>query len=340
MIRARVRFVLLALALLPLAACDDEPAEEAGSWSVVFEELPGALLSVYGTASDDVWVVGADADDGAGPAVLHYDGEGWTRMATGASGSLWWVTGRGDTLWMVGEGGLILRHVRGSGTFEQMTPPDTAPTLFGVLAFADDDVWAVGGEAVGNRGAVWHYDGTAWAAAADVPEEALAEGQLFKLWGRGADDFYIVGLGGIALHRSGGAFATLDVPTGRGLFTIHGDGDLAFAVGGFQSGLVLRLQGGAFTEVTPPGAPQLNGVFVTPEGEAVAVGLAGAVWRWSKGAWKADEKAPRLRVDLHAAYQDETGGVFAVGGFVVSEPLNRGVLVHYGAAIADAVQSP
>ena len=61
----------------------------------------------------------------------------------------------------------------------------------------------------------------------------------------------------------------------------------------------------------PPRAPQLNGVFVTPEGEAVAVGLAGAVWRWSKGAWKADEKAPRLRVDLHAAYQDETGGVFA-----------------------------
>lgn len=324
---------LLAL-VAPLWGCDDDEDPPQDGWALVFEDLDEALLSVFGTGADDVWVVGADA--GSGPAVMRYDGEGWTRFATGARGALWWVHGLGQTLWMVGEDGLILRHTRGTTTFEEMTGPPEA-TLFGVMAFADDDVWAVGGDLSGNRGVVWRYDGATWQADDTVPEAGLAAGQLFKVWGRSADDLWVVGLGGVALHRSADGWRTVDVPTGRGLFTVHGDGDAIAAVGGFQSGLVLDVSEGGMTDVTPAGAPQLNGVFVLPGGDAVAVGLGGAVWRRTGGVWAADPAAPRSRLDHHAVYVDPTGGVWAVGGFVISEPLDRGMLAHFGPPIAATV---
>lgn len=330
---------LVLIALAALAGCDDDTTALKPSWSMVFEDLDEALLSVWGTGADDVWAVGADAGDG--PAVLHYDGAGWTRRPTGAEGGLWWVHGLGDTIWMVGEDGLILRHRREADTFEAMAGPPGA-TLFGVIAFADDDVWAVGGEAVANRGVVWRYDGAAWAPVADVPEEALAAGQLFKVWGTGSDDLWIVGLGGVALHRSAAGWRTIEVPTGRGLFTIHGDPDGGglTAVGGFQSGLVIEVDdSGALRDATPAGAPQLNGVYVTPGGDAVAVGIGGAVWRRTGGAWRRDEAAPRMRLDLHATYVDPTGGIWAVGGFVASDPLDRGLLLHHGAPISNLLQS-
>ena len=53
------------------------------------EHAKEALLSVAGRSERDVYAVGADK--GAGPLVLHYDGAGWQRLATGARGDLWWV---------------------------------------------------------------------------------------------------------------------------------------------------------------------------------------------------------------------------------------------------------
>jgi len=93
---------LLAL-LLATVACDDD--DDAGAmtetdagqkpepepWQLVFEELEPSLMSVSGSAADDVWAVGADARDGSGALVLHYDGERWQRMSTGVEADLWWV---------------------------------------------------------------------------------------------------------------------------------------------------------------------------------------------------------------------------------------------------------
>ena len=53
------------------------------TWQLVHRDLPGALLSVWGTNASDVWAVGGDARDGAGPLVIHFDGDTWTRVATG-----------------------------------------------------------------------------------------------------------------------------------------------------------------------------------------------------------------------------------------------------------------
>lgn len=322
------RGLLLVLGVSLLAACDDDDGGEGGpKWTLVLQDEPAALLSVWGTAADDVWIVGADAGDG--PTVLHYDGAGLQPRRTGQSGNLWWVSGHGDHVWMSGEGGLILRYSRSAGTFERMETPDAEPTIFGIHPLAPDDVWAVGGVLAGNRGVVWRYDGTAWSAVDDVPAEALSGGQLFKVWGRSSEDLWIVGLGRVALHRSSTGWAV--VPTTRQLFTVHGDASTTLAVGGFQDGLVVQADGEALRDVTPPEAPQLNGVFVRPGGDALAVGVQGAIWRRSGGTWRAEPDTPATREDYHAVYVDPAGGEWAVGGFVVSAPFVRGMLAYRGA---------
>jgi hypothetical protein len=56
-----------------------------GTLHPVLQNLPAAVLSVSGTSSSDVYAVGADARDGHGPYVIHYDGSTWKRLDTGVT---------------------------------------------------------------------------------------------------------------------------------------------------------------------------------------------------------------------------------------------------------------
>jgi hypothetical protein len=317
--------IALLTSLISLTACEPDPAPP--EWQRVFSDLDAALLSIWGTGPDDVWVVGADA--GAGPAVLHYDGAAWTTLATGQQANLWWVSGHGDDVWMAGEQGLIVRHDRNTGAFEAATTPEPV-TLFGILPLASDDVWAVGGDFMDGRGVVWHYDGTAWTEDAEATP-LLTGGVLYKIWGERSDRLWVVGQGGISLQRTTEGWATLPVPIERNLFTVHGQGEDVVAVGGSTSGLIVEWTGDAWTDATPAGVPQLNGVWVESDGSAMAVGIEGSVWRRSvEGDWAADEAAPQLFYDFHAGYVDPSGELWAVGGFVIGAPFDRGLLYHYG----------
>src|SRR5262245_35375382 len=79
-VNSRTLFLLLGLlALLPTAlACSDDDGgndadaggnEPAQKWQLVFHDLDPALMSVSGSAADDVWAVGADSRDGKGALV-------------------------------------------------------------------------------------------------------------------------------------------------------------------------------------------------------------------------------------------------------------------------------
>src|SRR5262245_43354297 len=69
----RAHFLLFAIFLFSWA-CEGsaKPPRTEEGWSLVFNKLPGALISVWGTSENDVWTVGGDPGDG--PTVLHYDG--------------------------------------------------------------------------------------------------------------------------------------------------------------------------------------------------------------------------------------------------------------------------
>lgn len=318
---------IAALAALALAGCPGpDPAPE---YRIVHEELSAGLLSVWGTSASDVWTVGGDPD-GSGPMVLHWDGSEWRRHATGQSGDLWWVHGwDGGPVLMGGEGGMILRYE--GGAFTRMTTPTDTPIVFGIWGSSPSDVLAVGG--VGRTsGFVWHFDGSAWSEV-ELPE-GFDGRSLFKVWGTGPGDAWIVGTDGAAMHWDGSALALLDVPTTRTLFTVHAAGGEVAAVGGVGSGVLIEHGAeGAWHDLTPELTPQLFGVYLS-ETSGRAVGINGTILRRELGAggseWVIEDTGLDLAETFHAVWIDPDGGVWAVGGQVLAEPLVSGVLVYQG----------
>lgn len=342
----RCWLALLALLSLPLVACDDEetPPVDAdagvGSWAVVTESPEAALLAVHGTDSDDVWMVGAD--DGEGPVAVHWDGAAWSRMATGLIGDLWWVHAFDDgEVFFSGSDAHVARYA--DGAFERMTTPGLGKhTVFGLWGATSDDVYAVGAVA-GRNGFVWHYDGEAWT---DLPlpdglpqTEARDIPSFFKVWGTSADDVWVVGGEGVVLRGNArDGFTAVDSGADGLLFTVHGTGDRLVVVGGAQNGVLLEADGDALVEKTPTGAPLLQGVCVANDGVTWAVGARGVVYR--EGAEGFERVNTDLQLDvqsLHAVWVDPQGGVWAVGGNVLSGPLDGGVGIYSGPAIEGIV---
>ncbi|MDQ3034396.1 MAG: hypothetical protein M3Y87_18455 [Myxococcota bacterium] len=297
---------------------------------IVFEELDAGLLSVWGTSSRDVWTVGGDVD-AMGPMVLHYDGAAWRRLLTGQTGDLWWVHGvEGGPVFLGGEGGMMLRYdgpSDGSGTFTRMETPSDMPIVFGIWGSSASDVLAVGG--LGRAaGFVWRFDGTSWS---ELPLPSDFGGQsLFKVWGTGPNDAWIVGTDGAVLRWDGTALSTVDAGTTRTLFTVHAIDGAVAAVGGAGSGvLVQRDADGVWHDLAPELVPQLFGVFLTEEGGA-AVGINGTFVRREGATWTIEDTGLDLAETLHSVWIDPDGGVWAAGGQVLVEPLVRGVLVYRG----------
>lgn len=325
-----------------LAGCGDD--DDAGaSWQVVHRELPGALMSVWGTSENDVWAVGGDPpEDDLGPMVLHFDGSEWTRLETGEIGDLWWVFGfAGGPVYMGGAGGMILRcggdgvpprSCDEDGAFTRMTTPGT-DTVFGIWGASPTEMWAVGGASGGARGAfAWRLDGDVWALAEGFPDELVEQGAVWKVYGAGPDDVWLVGTAGMIVHWDGEAF-TASRAGGESLFTVHQNGGRFVTVGGFGTGRVLELDGETWNDVSPAGADPLVGVCLTATG-GTAVGQYGAVFeRAADGTWEHQDTGVLLDETLHSVWIDPAGGRWAVGGQVFAFPLVRGVMLHYGAPV-------
>jgi hypothetical protein len=292
----------------------------------VDRELPGALISVWGTSSTDVWVVGGDAGEGDGPEVRHFDGTTWTRLMTGETGDLWWVFGfAGGPIYMGGAGGMILRY--DGGTFTRMTTPGT-PTIFGIWGTAPGDVWAVGGQEGGASGAfAWRVQGDTWVPEPTFPSELEATNAIWKIYGRTANDVWLVGTNGLVVRWDGTGMTADNTNVGESLFTVHANSHSFVAVGGFGSGIVLENDGNGWMNVTPDGAFGLIGVCVS-EDAGYVVGQFGEIQRRTADGWVREGEDLFLDESLHAVWIDPDGGVWAVGGQVLAFPLVRGVLLH------------
>jgi hypothetical protein len=345
----------IALVCAPLLlACPEPDGPEAPPWAVVASGMPGALLAVWGTSANDVWAVGADSRDGAGPTVVRFDGEGWSRLDTGeAAGTLWWVFGFADgPVFLGGEGGTILRYQAGS--FTKMATPGTG-TVYGIWGASPTDVWAVGGDSEASGGFAWRLVGDAWEPEPSLPAELVVDAAIWKVHGSGPDDAWLVGSRGVALHWDGAALSPGETGVGSSLFTIHyyagsgagadtgsdsDDSGRYVAVGGSATGIIVERAGpldpsASWARVTPdPVPPGLSGVSLGPDGSGVAVGSFGAVYTRSPAAgWVAAELGFNLAPTLHGSWIDETGGMWVVGGQIFSPPYDDGVLLHRGAAI-------
>ncbi|MCC7075115.1 MAG: vanadium-dependent haloperoxidase [Deltaproteobacteria bacterium] len=291
-----------------------------------------ALMSAGGTGPTDLWLVGAQPAPNAAPLVLHGDGASWTPVDTGAVHDLWWVHAfAGGPVYLGGAGATLLRLDDGVPT-RLPTPGFAGQTVFGVWGAAPDEVWAVGGFA-GREGFAWRSDGVT------VRDEPLPQelprgpdgeiGALLKAWGRGADDVWLVGGVGTALHWDGAAFTVIPTGTTDTLFTVTGDATEVIMVGGGTVGLLLRGGTDALVDDTPPGAPLLQGVTKDAAGNLWVAGAGGyAAGKAPGGAWQMVElgfdEAP---ASVHALFSDGAGDLYAVGGSVLTPALDQGIAV-------------
>ena len=339
------RTLLLAACALGLSAgCDDHDAlpsqpEPALTFSWVAKSDSAALLGVHGTSERDVWMTGAD--DGQGPLVLHYDGSAWQRMATGVRGDLWWVNASpGGPVYFAGASALLLRYQ--NGVFERLKTPGLGKdVVYGVWVAGPNDVYAVGTSA-GRNGFVWHFDGTAFEPIAlpdTLPEdEHHDQPGLFKVWGNSADSVWVAGAKGVLLHGNAARGFTLERSGGDEiLFTVAARGAHVLAVGGTSSGLLLDGTLGALRDRTPAATPLLQGAWIDERDRAWAVGVGGTVLRADANRVQAlDTGLDFVANDsLHSVWVDPSGGVWAVGGDVLTPSLAHGVAIHGGAAVPE-----
>lgn len=297
------------------------------AWSVVREGLPGALLSVWGTSATDVWTVGADARDGSGPLVWHYDGAKWERVATGETkGDLWWVHGfAGGPIFMGGAGGVILRYE--GGKFTKMTTPGTE-TVFGLWGESPASMWAVGGT-LDTKGFAWRLQGDQWTPEPSLPAAVVADAGLWKVHGRSASDVWLVGSRGIAFHWNGTVLEQQQTGVGVSIFTAHSSQGRFAAVGGTASGFVLENDGTGWKKATDA-TYGLTGIALGAGDTGYAVGSYGSVYVRDEKGWREEDTKLNIQLDLHGVWIDPSGGVWSVGGRTASFPLTSGFLLHKG----------
>ncbi len=324
---------LLAACLLACSQAEPEP-QPSDRWELVHSGLPGALLSVWGSSSSDVWAVGGDALDGTGPLVIHFDGESWARIETGETqGNLWWVFGFDEgPIYMGGDGGVILRYQDGS--FSKMTTPGTG-TVFGIWGASPSDIWAVGGDSSASGGFAWKLSGDAWEPEPTLPVDVSADAAVWKVFGTSADDAWLVGSNGVALHWDGASLSPGSTGVGSSLFTVHASEGRYVAVGGAATGIIVEFENGAWTNVTPdPPSAGLSGVTLGSNGFGIAVGAYGSVLARSNAGWTQEDLGFNVAPSLHGSWIDETGGVWVVGGQVLTPPFDEGILLHRGPSIS------
>lgn len=337
--RCEALWALAGLALAHLGCGSDSTRIEAPAaepeWSSAIESR-AALLSVHGTTSDDVWLVGAD--DGDGPLALHWDGARWQRAETGVRGNLWWVHAfAGGPAYVAGSDGMVLRSV--DGAFERLPTPGLGKDIvFGIWGDTPDDLYAVGTSA-GRNGFIWHFDGSSWRdleLPGDIPRDAQHDVPgFFKVWGRASDDVWVVGADGVILRgNAADGFRWVPSEVTDTLFTVHAAGDRVAIVGGEGNGVILEADADAPLAATHiPGAPLLQGVCAFGDDQGWAVGAGGSIFERRNGAWNAVETGLPLQVEsLHAVWSDPAGGVWAVGGNVLTPALDGGAAVTSASA--------
>ncbi|MFO0579898.1 MAG: hypothetical protein U1A78_38480 [Polyangia bacterium] len=324
------------------AACAPE-----ARWQVAHEEDAAWLLAAA-PGRGELLAVGGQP--GSGPQrpgtglVLVAAGGQVRRLDSPVPGMLWWVHMLpGGVAYLGGENGVVLRYDPARPSPLMVVPTDTTATLYGLWAFAEDDVWAVGGDD-GQPGVVLHGGAGGLAQERGLP----AAGVLYKIWAADRDRLFVVGATGVILRRGGGTWQRDQAPTTDRLLTVTGTGaSEVYAVGGLAEARALRFDGSAWSLLpgTDPSGGTLEalaGVGVVGD-ELVAVGQRGLVARRRRadatGPWQV--AAPVTALDLHATFA-ASGSEVAVGGnlsqFRVSPP--RGVILQRGGTLRSFPEAP
>jgi hypothetical protein len=308
----------------PAADNDNDSPSTAAEWREAFDPgEAGFLSSVWGSAPDDVFVVGGQPEAGA---VFHFDGTAWSRMELPPIPILVWVFGfEANDVFAVGEQGGAIRF---DGASWSRIETGTDIDLWGVWGAVANDVWAVGGELANGPPVILHFDGAAWGRVA-LPDLDRTSTALLKVWGTSASQVFAVGQAGMILEFDGFRWRQSASGTGEDLISLWGTGpDRIIAVGGRSNGLAVVYDGTGWTPRSLAPLPGLNGVFIERPDSAKVVGLIGTAATITLDGFGIVSEDTPTPLTLHAVWGDGTGRTYAVGGRSNQTPYQGVALVR------------
>lgn len=255
------------------------------------------LNAVFGFSDTDVFAVGERG------TVLRFDGTTWRALPFPLTTDLNGVWGASnDAVWLVGDQDSIFLW---DGTEFQTIAGSSPQPLRGVWGRSATEVYAYG-----NAGRVRRFDGDRWRLQ-NTPTGSV-------LYGMSAvgEEVLAVGEDGTFVRLNGGSWS-LEAP--RRLRPLQGiwgtDANNAWAVGGSEavmgSGIILRWDGRAWTEVEGVSTSELLAVTGSTADDIWAVGQAGTIVRWNGTEWRS--LVSPVVEPLNAVWPISANDAFAVG---------------------------
>jgi hypothetical protein len=254
-------------------------SKATGQWIPETLSCTAGLRAVGGTASNDIHVVGLySTTPQTKTQAFHHNGSMWPDLGFPGGGPLLGVWAASSSFAVAvgqkGSSGVIYHWSGGTNPWVE-TKTDSldggGSGFRAVSGLSSSDVWAVG-----DLGAMWHYNGTSWQG---VPSSDTTFMQtLHGVWAKGASDVYMVGTGGTVLHWAGNSYASETTNVTTTLRGITGRASDAIAVG--DGGTILYKAGASviWSKHTSGTNSNLNAVWCHSVGVCCyAVGDGGVV---------------------------------------------------------------
>jgi len=228
-------------------------------------EAPDRVFySLWGRASNDLYVVGADYNDALD--TIGYDTV--------------WDEDVGDSVVVpitIAANDPHIEHYNGTVFSELPDQVTFNEALFGVWGGSDGRVVMVG-----NRGRIATYDGGPW-------EVLTGDGdvRLLSVWGASDTVMFAVGVLGtiVRYHIPTGELQMMSTPTDKMIWSIWGFSEDDMYVCGV-GGVVMHFDGTAWTRMDPPTDKTLYSVWGISPSNLYVVGEDGEAYRWNGSDWE------------------------------------------------------
>ncbi|MCD4655771.1 WD40 repeat domain-containing protein, partial [bacterium] len=180
-------------------------------WSEINFEMDEPINDIWGTASDDIYVVSNYGK------IIRYDGNAWTVVYENSPGvSIWEIWGfSSDDIFAVCDdwnNGAFIVHWNGSEWAETWGSTEVHP--LGIWGADSSHVYVVGSE-----GTILFYDGFNW-----ISQTSHTTENLRVVWGSGPDDVFAAGANGTILHWDGSVWASMLSNTEENIHCMWGSG--------------------------------------------------------------------------------------------------------------------